>query len=321
MSKKRKWLTHNRPVFFLQYVLLRYIILLLSPFTMPAVLQFGKRLGMALHFMDVKHRGIAYQNMERSNGPWSHSDRLRIIREVYQHIGISLMEALFATRFLSRDRISRYVSFENDHYLEETLRAGKGVIAVIGHLGNWELCGLAFSWAGYPLNSVARPIENPYLNRYLEQFRTSKGQTIIVKYNALPAMTGTLRENRILVIEVDQDVRQKGVFVDFLGRPAATTRSPALLSLRYGIPIMPVNIHRDRLYPVHHRVVFDPPIYPQAVDRAADKVHALTQLYTSRFEAFVREHPGQWLWIHRRWKTQPEGVTTPAGSIMSSYAS
>jgi len=182
------------------------------------------------------------------------------------------------------------------------------MITVIGHLGNWELVGLAVCHAGHPLHSLARPIENPWVDRYLHGFRTQTGQRIIPKYHALGEMIRVLQRNEILIIQVDQDARSHGVYVDFFGRPASTHRSPALLSLKYGTPIVVANIFREGGL---HRCVLSDPLQPDAFRGHADPVRALTQAFTAKFEECVRAHPAQWFWVHDRWKSaerKPEPV-------------
>jgi len=162
------------------------------------------------------------------------------------------------------------------------------------------LIGLAVCAAGHPLHSLARPIENPWIDGYLTRFRTQTGQQIISKYRALGEMIRVLQKNEILIIQVDQDARSHGVYVDFFGRPASTHRSPALLSLKYGTPIVVANIYREG--GLHHCVLSDP-ILPEAYRTQPDPVRALTQAFTAKFEEFVRSRPDQWFWVHDRWKT------------------
>jgi KDO2-lipid IV(A) lauroyltransferase len=110
----------------------------------------------------------------------------------------------------------------------------------------------------------------------------------------------------MLVLLADQDARQSGIFVNFFGRPASTVRGPAVLSLKYDAPIIPTNIYR--IGPFRHHVYYGEPIEPAAFRDREDPTHAMTQAHVSALEGFIRQHPEQWLWMHRRWKTQPKPV-------------
>jgi len=111
-----------------------------------------------------------------------------------------------------------------------------------------------------------------------------------------------LDRNELVTIMMDQDARDRGVFVDFLGRPASTLKSLAILSLRHRSPVLPLNIYRNGK---HLRMEYGAPILPESVDGEKDRVRALTQIVSQKLEGFVRQHPEQWMWIQRRWKTRP----------------
>jgi len=216
-------------------------------------------------------------------------------------------------RLLARRQISRYVRLVKWDIFTRCLEEGKGVIAVIGHLGNWEIGGLASTLAGYPLRSLARPIDNPWIDAYLKRFRTQTGQKMIPRDRALGEMIRVLQRGEMLVVQVDQDARQVGVYVNFFGRPASTHRAPATLSLKYNAPIVLVNTYRER--DLNYAVCSDP-IYPDAFRDLPDPVKALTQAYSDQFEGFVRQHPEQWFWMHDRWKTAERVARTTTEALV-----
>ena len=254
--------------------------------------------------LDRRHRTVAAANLERTRIT---NDIPSMIRRVYEHMALSILEILMIPRIARHHGMSRCVKLERLEIADRARAGGKGFICLIGHVGNWEIGGLAVTTAGYPLHSLARPIENPHIERWLFQTRTSTGQVMISKYRALHTMVDVLKRGEILVIQCDQDAGPGGVFVDFLGLPASTVRSPALLALKYGVPIVPTNFYREK--GVNYVVVGDP-IDPAGFRGRPDAVRALTQEFTRQIERFVRMHPEQWNWLHRRWKTpEPAGVT------------
>jgi KDO2-lipid IV(A) lauroyltransferase len=301
MSERRKAFRLRRfpPVQLFLYIVLRTVFMILGMFPYAMAPQVGAWLGRIVRFLDRRHALVAAKNLERTRGICPPDAIPAFIDRLYGHIGLSAVEMLMLPGLIDRGQLHEFTRFERFDVAEELRRKGKGLIVVIGHLGNWEVVGLAICKAGHPLNSLARPIENPWIDAYLTRFRTSTGQKIIPKHHALGEMVRVLHRNEILIVQVDQNAKSAGVMTDFLGQPASTHRSPALLSLKYGTPIVVANIYREKN--LHHCVLSDP-LLPEDFRGAADPVQALTQAYTSKFEECVRAHPEQWFWVHDRWK-------------------
>jgi KDO2-lipid IV(A) lauroyltransferase len=212
-----------------------------------------------------------------------------------------MVELLAALNNLGRYLRPPHVEIRGGAMVQEHLRSGRGAVIAIAHLGNWELAGLAASAEGYPLVSVARPLENPYVNAYLMNVRGLTGQRILLKRGSVREMIRTLREGGLLVILGDQRMRD-GLIVPFLGRPALTARTPATLSLRCEVPVFPVEIYRSEGRPSVHVMSVSSPIRPEGFSGRADAIEAMTIAINERLGEFVRAHPDQWLWMHRRWK-------------------
>ena len=301
MSRKEKFRFYEvKPVQFLLYLVLRSLVMVVSMFGYEDAPAISRVLARIIRMIDRKHVRIATKNLEKSRGVCPPDRIPEFIERVYEHVGLGFVEMLMTPRLLARRQISRYVRLVKWDIFTRCLEEGKGVIAVIGHLGNWEIGGLAATLEGYPLHPLARPIENPWIDRYLMRFRTMTGQKVIPRDRALGEMIRVLQRNKILIIQVDQDARQTGVYVNFFGRPASTHRAPALLSLKYGAPIVLANVYREGS--VNYAVLSEP-LYPEAFRDQPDGVKALTQAYTDKIEEFVRQHPDQWFWMHDRWKT------------------
>ncbi len=300
MSRAQKFRLHEvRPVQFLLYLVLRILVMVLSMFPFRMATDLGRLLGWIVRVIDRKHVRIATKNLENSPGVCAPNKIPAFIRKVYRHIGLSFVEMLMTPRILQRRELERHVKLLRFDRITGALKGGKGCILVIGHLGNWEMGGLLVS-QGYPIHSLMRPIDNPWMDRYLREFRTLAGQRMIPRDRALGQMIRVLQKNELLIVQVDQDAREAGVFVNFFGRPASTHRAPATLSLKYDAPIVIVNVYREG--GVNHAVA-DDAIFPGAFRDKDDPVKALTQAYTLRLEEFIRQHPEQWFWVHDRWKT------------------
>jgi KDO2-lipid IV(A) lauroyltransferase len=286
------------------YLFLRYIIAALDVFTYDFARRVGKLIGRIMYVLDAKHRRIAVKNIQRAEGmPRSEREVHRLVRRVYEHFAVGAIETLLIPRMVSRGDLDRFVKLEDFHLLDEALAKGRGAIVVLAHMGNWEVSGLAVSLKGYDLSSIARPIENPFLDAYVNRLRRSTGQEIIPKHRAVRSMAESLKSNKILAILADQNARKNGIFVPFFGRPASTVRSPALMALKYGAPILAVNTFRSGR--CEYRAVMTPEIpIPKGLDREK-AIEKITTDVTARLEGFIRAHPEQWMWLHARWKTKP----------------
>jgi KDO2-lipid IV(A) lauroyltransferase len=262
----------------------------------------GRLCGLLLYFFDKRHRTVASQNILDAKVAHTFKEADQLVKKVYEHMGYTIAEIVVSFRRIYQGRLLKYVKFEGLDYLKEALSKDHGAILVVAHLGNWELAGVALSHLGFPLNSVARPLDNLFLEGYLQRFRSLTGQKIIIKYNAFQDMVDILKKNELLAIVADQDARDDGVFVDFFGILASTIKSPAILSLRYNAPIITTETYHDKERLI---VNFNKPIYSNEFKNEKNRVRGLTSIYTSKIEDFVRRHPEQWFWLHRRWKTRP----------------
>ncbi|HVE38979.1 MAG TPA: lysophospholipid acyltransferase family protein [Planctomycetota bacterium] len=314
MSRAEKFRLHEvRPVQFILYVMLRFVVMAVGMFPWRAAPSIARVLGFLIRTIDRKHVRIATKNLEKSRGVCPSDQIPAFIGRTYEHVALGVIEMMMLPRLMKRQAVSRYVKLVRYDTFDRVLKEGHGCIVVIGHLGNWEIGGLATNLAGYPLQSLARPIDNPWIDRYLKRFRTQTGQKMIPRDRALGEMIRVLQRGGMLVVQVDQDARQVGVYVNFFGRPASTHRAPATLSLKYNTPIVLVNTYREGA--LNYAVCSDP-IYPAAFRDHPDPVKALTQAYSDRFEECVRQHPEQWFWMHDRWKTAERVARTTSEALV-----
>lgn len=291
---------------FLIYVIGRTLIMVMELAGLTVGRAVGAAFGRVLYWLDVRHRRMGIDNVLQARGmPKTAPEARRIVRGMYKHLGRSIAEIAITDRLLRAKRLGKLVHFAGLENVREALSHKRGGILAVAHLGNWEPAGVHFSREIQPLYSIARPLDNPLLDGYLESLRQRTGQVIISKFNAADKMRAALLDNQLLGVLMDQDAHDEGVFVDFFGRPASTVKSTAILSLRHKSPILPLNIYREKgvLW-----MCYDKPIYPEVVDGRPDRVRALTQIATTKLEEFICRHPDQWFWFHRRWRTQPKEV-------------
>jgi Kdo2-lipid IVA lauroyltransferase/acyltransferase len=189
-----------------------------------------------------------------------------------------------------------------DH-VRRVMEANARIIVISAHLGAWELLPLLGRFAGHPVTVVERPVESDWLRPLVTAIRAKTGAEVLDKRGALPGVAAALRRGDMVGVLIDQNAsRREGVFVPFFGRPASATRSIGLLALRTDTVVVPAFIRRTGF--ARHRVTVHPPIARPQAD-AADPVAELTARCAAAIEAAIRDVPEQWLWIHRRWRTQP----------------
>jgi Kdo2-lipid IVA lauroyltransferase/acyltransferase len=267
------------------------------------VLALGRTLGRLLADLDPRHVAIAAENMRHAFPHWDEARRLRTARAVYAHFGQTLLDILWMAE-APREVLLALIVEEGRAGVDAARAAGKGVVYVTGHYGNWEFYGMAFGWIGAPVGVVARPLDNPVLEERLTAFRTRAGNTVISKRRALGEILRFLRQGSGVAIVVDQNVQeQDGIFVEFFGRPAATTTVAAALAVKTGCALVPV--HCEALPDGRYKFAYGRPLEWTSSGSRRDDIARLTQAMTTEIEAWVRERPEQWLWMHRRWKTQP----------------
>jgi Kdo2-lipid IVA lauroyltransferase/acyltransferase len=268
-----------------------------------AALALGAGLGRLWGALDRRHLRIAADNLRRSFPEWDESRVLATARGVYAHFGRVLLDIVWMEGRPPAVLLA-LTDVEGLEHARAAFASGRGLVCPTAHFGNWEFQGVASSLLLGPFSVVARPLDNPHLDRRLVEFRARTGNTVIYKKRALSQVLKAIRDGGAVAIVVDQNVQAKdGIFVEFFGRPACTTTVAAALALKTGCVILPVRcpMGPDGRY----RMVYGPPVEWQGGGRRDEDVDRLTQHLTSVIEGWVRESPEQWLWLHRRWKTRP----------------
>jgi KDO2-lipid IV(A) lauroyltransferase len=275
---------------------------------MPRRIAYGAAHGLGrLAFRLARRQRVAgLHNLRMVLPDLTDGERHRILRGCFDNLGRLLVEF---THFpdLSKGNISEIVVHEGlENYLEG-LRRGRGVIFMTAHFGAWELSSFAHSVHGYPLKFVVRPIDNPRVEKLISHYRTLSGNVPIQRRSAARDILKALRDNEAVGILFDQNTtRSEGVFADFFGIPAATTPAIATFALRTGAAVVPGFLIWDASLR-RHRLRLDPPVELVQTGDLSHDVIENTRKFNRILEGYVRQYPEQWLWIHRRWKTRPEG--------------
>ncbi|MGH7273141.1 MAG: lysophospholipid acyltransferase family protein [Nitrospiria bacterium] len=289
----------------LEYLALQGLLKIFCILPEAGAYRLGEGLGSLVFWIDRRHQRVAIDNLRIAFGKEKDEQELKAIaRRSYQHLGQSLAELARALAS-PPDKIMAAVSIEGlDHFLEAH-KNGRGVLYLTAHLGNWEWMALVQSLKGYAMNVVARPVDNPFLEGLLSRLRTRWGNRVVKKGGALRKVLKLLNQGETIGFLLDQNVApDQGVFVNFFGQPACTHKTLALLALKTGASVLPAFTFRQGGN--RHRIIIEPPVMLEETGDLQRDVVANTQKFTSVIESYVRQHPDQWLWVHRRWKTQPE---------------
>lgn len=232
--------------------------------------------------------------------------RRRLLRRCALHFGRTLGEVVWMWR-ARPDQVAALCSITGVEHLERALADGRGAVLITGHCGNWELLNARLGVAGVPMTIAVRGLFDPRLDALVTALRARFGSEVVPRgATAGRRLAQALSENRVDGLLIDQDIRDiPGVFVPFFGRPSWTPSGAATLALRTGCPTVPAFVHRradgTHLAEVH------PPLQPPTEGPTGERVTALTAAATAAIERQVRAFPEQWVWMHRRWRTRPEG--------------
>ncbi len=260
-------------------------------------------LGDLWYRLDRRHREIAKRNLAFAYGEaLSPAERSHVARQVFRHLvgfACEVLELLLAPF----SHIRKKVVVVGAELLQEALAQGKGAITITGHAGNWEYAVFGYGLNYGNLAVVGREPDQPWLRPLVRRLRTRGGNWWISKRQALKEILAHLQQNHIVGIVMDQNTAsEEGLLVDFFGKPARTTPVAAILARRRGIPVFPTFFRR--LPDGRHLVLILPPIPLQKTSDVQADIAAHLREQSLAMEAWVRRHPDQWLWLHRRWKNQ-----------------
>jgi KDO2-lipid IV(A) lauroyltransferase len=296
----------------LQYVGLRLVSMAMHSWPVNLNMQVAQLLGNCMYFIDRKHRERAMANLRRSFPEMPERQRKDLARRSMQQLFMLFVEVLFTTRLVRVDTFAQFVELGNfRETLQLLLRKDQGAIMLTGHYGNWEILGYVLATLGFETTAIARPLDNPHVNKWLLGVREKKGQRIIAKKGATSEVTDVLEKHGVVGFIADQNAGPKGIFVDFFGRKASTYKSIGLLALNYNVPVV-IGYARRLNDQFRFRIAMQDIIWPDDWKTEEDPLRYITQRYSKAIEDFVREDPGQYLWIHRRWKSRPKGEAPEA---------
>jgi KDO2-lipid IV(A) lauroyltransferase len=226
-------------------------------------------------------------------------------RSMEHAFGMFLVDVLVTPRLITPSTWSRYIELKEVQPVVDQFVRGDPMILVTGHCGNWEIAGHVFAMLGFPVHAIARPLDNPLLNRWLLGLREARGTRIITKWGATPVLVEALRAGGRLSFIADQDAGEKGLFVPFFGRLASSYKSIALLAMRHEVPIV-AGFARRLDGRLRYDIECTDIIRPDDWADEPDPLFYITARYNRAIEAMIVRAPEQYLWLYRRWRSRPK---------------
>jgi Kdo2-lipid IVA lauroyltransferase/acyltransferase len=271
-------------------------------------LQVGAAIGSLFYRFDRRRGSIARYNLALAFPEKSSGEREAILHRSCRNLGRIGAEFCHLHE-LTPESLPQYVTKADPAVWHQVFAISRerGAVILTAHLGNWELLAYAHGLLGTPVTLVHRAMRNPLVDAEILSIRLRAGTRSIAKKTAAREMLRALHRREMVAMAADQNqTRRSGVFVQFFGLTASTTPGPARLAMLAGAPVYPAFLIREGETERHRIVVLPEVEMVRTGNREADIV-TNTQRCTSVIERMVHQHPDQWIWFHKRWRTRPEG--------------
>lgn len=265
----------------------------------------ARGLGSIFYRLDSRHRKIAIQNLRQAFGSTKSEAELQsLAKKSFQNFVLVIIESVLAHGRILPEKAKLYVDFPDQEPVRNSFSSGNGVLALVPHLGNWEIAGLTWGAFGFPASAIARPLKNPYLEAYLTKNRESTGLKILPRRGGFRQLIPELKANHMVALLPDQNQRKRPIFVNWFGRLAASDRSAAFLALRMQTPVFvggTVRVGNTFRFRSFWKQVNLP---ARTGDRDRD-LRATVEAIHRVLEQVILEHPDQYFWLHDRYRTRP----------------
>lgn len=288
---------------YLFWLVLRALVVTIQRVPLYFALKIGHGIGLFAYTVAPRRRRITMDNLKHAFPEKSQKDYNNIMFNMDRNLGYNIVEFL-RLPIMKQPYFDKYIEFEGLENLDAALTKGKGVFILTAHFGNWDLVAASTVVKGYPINLVTKYLKNEMLNDLWLGYRKKLNVNIMYREGSLRQIIKHLKKNEGMGFVLDQNTRRtEGVFVNFFGRPACTIPSLATLAQRLETPVVPCFMIRKK--GPYHKVVFEPEVPFEKKATLEETVVHNTQRYTDVIERYIRAYPDHWIWMHRRWKTQP----------------
>ena len=290
----------------LEYAPVWLIVKTVGKLPRPLARAVGIWLAWTVYLLHGRLRRVGMRNLAMAFPEKSQRERARILRGEFTSLGRQLAEVCLFPRY-TRENVSRVVVYDGFENFERAFARGQGVLYLTAHFGGWELSAFTHSLHGHWMHVVMRPMDNVYLDALIRRYRTLHGNTTVDKDDFVRGLLAAMKAGEVVGILMDTNMTPpQGVFVDFFGVPACTASGLARIALRTDAAVVPTFTIWDPILR-KYRLRFDAAVKLVRTGNDEEDVVTNTAMFTKIIENYVRRYPDQWLWVHRRWKTRPEG--------------
>ncbi len=298
----------NKALAYSEYVLVYSFYAFLNILPQDLSLKIGRFLGLIFYKIDKKHRKHTLNNLKIAFPTKTENELTDIAIKFYKNLGMVFVE-IFRLNKYKESNVDDFVESDFDHI--KNIYGEQGILLLTAHFGNWELLAKTFGLKGYKGNVLARPLDNPFIEKILYDLRTASGNKVIYnRENAVKNIIKALNEKEIVGFLPDENASKRiGVFADFFGVKACTMPGMANIAAKTKFPVIPAFIVRIKGKGGNyskHRLIIEPPLdIKYTGDRKTDTMNIL-KLFNEKIEDIIKQYPEQWFWIHNRWKTRPD---------------
>lgn len=248
----------------------------------------------------IKHLTMAYGDEKTPE------EINELARNVFLHF-FTVTVDLARLPIIIKKGINKLTTVEGIEHLDKAIASTKtGIMMLTAHFGNWELLGAWLAQNGYPMRVVGMPLFDPRLDKILVNTRNKAGYTNIARGSGTREIIRSLREGYAIGMLIDQDTNVQGTFVNFFGRPTWTPTGPLVLARKFKVPVVPIFMSLQDDYTYH--IECKEPVNLEYTENEAKDLEINTQKVSDIYEETIRRNPSQWVWIHKRWKTQPNDM-------------
>lgn len=283
------------------YLVLRLLLCVIQALPLETCARISRTLAWLATDVLRLRRKIVEENLRHAFPEFSEPQRRNLERNMWEHLFLLVTEVLHAPRKIHDTNWRDYIQVPDKRTIVKLLLSDRPTVFVSGHYGNFELSSFMLGLFGFPSHSIARPLDNPYIDKALNTFRGMYGQHILPKQGSAGQVDDLLKNGGTLALLADQHAGPKGCWVDFFGRPASTHKAIGLFCLGADAPLVMSYCRRVGGL-LHHEVGMQGVAEPRSNQPEVGNIRALTQWYTRRLEEIIRADPTQYWWLHRRWR-------------------
>ncbi len=291
------------------YLVVRLVLSLVQALPLETCARLAKSASWLLTYVLRVRRSIIEDNLTHAFPTLTEPQRRELERRMWEHLALLVVEVMHAPRKIHDTNWRDYITVINKREIVSQLLSDRAVVFISGHYGNFELSSFMLGLFGFPSYTIARPLDNRWVDRALNEFRGMYGQHILPKQGCAGDVDKLLKSGGTLALLADQHAGPKGCWIDFFGRPASTYKVIGLFSLGSDAPLVMTYCRRVGGALQCHlgaAAVAD----PRSGRPEVANVRALTQWYTRRLEEIIRIEPAQYWWLHRRWRAKSAKVQT-----------